>query len=150
MLKMKLIPPAGGGMSLIFITESFIQLIRSNVWFIQEWSKWQALWMGNHESLTHSIHLNKQFIHEWNTTVFAFRDALRLSCYFIWNYFPWWNGTNSGSSLVLYSDNASHLILTSCLLNCCIKSMSHLQTALIFKSRHSQFIVICGLTKNGL
>ncbi len=37
-LKMKL--PAGGGMSLIFITESFIQLIRSNGWFIQEWSKW--------------------------------------------------------------------------------------------------------------
>ncbi len=36
-----------------FSTESFIKLIRSNVWFIQEWSKWLCLWMGNHESLTH-------------------------------------------------------------------------------------------------
>ncbi len=54
-------------------------------------------------------------------------------------------------AVVLYSDNVSHLILTSCLLNCCIKSISHLQTPLIiFKSCHSQFIAICGLTENVL
>ncbi len=35
------------------ITESFIKLIRFNVWFIPEWSKWLCLWMGNYESLTH-------------------------------------------------------------------------------------------------
>ncbi len=52
------------------------------------------------------------------------------------------------AAVVLYSDNVSHLILTSCLLNCCIKSISHLQTPLIFKSCHSQFIAICGLTEN--
>ncbi len=41
---------------------------------------------------------------------------------------------------MLYSDNVSHLILTSCLLNCCIKSISHLQTSLIiFKSCHSVY-----------
>ncbi len=43
-------------------------------------------------------------------------------------------------TFVLYSNNASHLILTSCLLNCCIKSISHLQTPLIiFKSCNSVY-----------
>ncbi len=43
-------------------------------------------------------------------------------------------------AVVLYSDNVSHLILTSCLLNCCITSISHLQTPLIiFKSCHSVY-----------
>ncbi len=40
-----------------------------------------------------------------------------------------------------YSDNASHLILTYCLMNCCIKSISHLQTPLIIKSCQSSLFI---------
>ncbi len=66
-----------------------------------------------------------QFIHEWNTAVFAFRDEQRLSCYFIWNYFRWWYRVKSCST---------------CLLICCIKPISHLQTPLIIiKSCHSPY-----------
>ncbi len=42
-------------------------------------------------------------------------------------------------AIVLWSDNISRLLLTSYLINCCIKSISHLQTlnSLIIKSCHS-------------
>ncbi len=60
-----------------------------------------------------------QFIHEWNTAVFAFRDAQRLSC------FHWWYRVKSCST---------------CLSICCIKPISHLQTPLIIiKSCHSPY-----------
>ncbi len=54
---------------------------------------------------------------------FAFRDAQRLSCYFILNYFRWWNRTKSCST---------------CLLIFCIKSIYHIcKPLIIIKSCHS-------------
>ncbi len=41
------------------------------------------------------------------------------------------DGMAQNQAVVLYSDNESHLILTSCLLNCCIKLISHLQTQML-------------------
>ncbi len=68
----------------------------------------------------------------------AFRDVQRLSCFFIWSYFPWWNATKSGSSVIF--SQRSHLILAACLLSCCNKSISHLQTPLLIcKSCHSVY-----------
>ncbi len=70
--------------------------------------------------------------------MFAFRDAQRSAVSLFGTIFL--DDMAQNQAVVLYSDTVSHLILTSCLLNCCIKSISHLQTPLIiFKSCHSQF-----------
>ncbi len=51
-------------------------------------------------------------------------------------------------TVVLYSDNISNLLLTSCLLNSCIKSVSLLQTPLIIvKSCHSVYRDLWALRK---
>ncbi len=94
-----------------------------NGWFIPEWSKWLSLWMGNHESLTHKIRSETQFIHEWNTAAFAFRDVQRSAV------------TLFGTIFV--DDRVKSC--STCLLICCIKPISHLQTPLIIKSCHSPY-----------
>ncbi len=91
--------------------------------------------------------LNTQFIHEWNTAVFALEMRSGSAVTLFGTIFL--DEMAQNQTIVLYSDHVSHLIFNFCLLNSCIKSISHLQTPLIIsKSCHSQFIVICELTEN--
>ncbi len=116
MLKMKLKPPVGGGKSLILSRNHlFNWFVRTADSFLNEASDCLCRWVIMNHWLTRFT----------NTTVFAFRDEQWLSFYFIWNYFRWWYRVKSCST---------------CLLNCCIKSISHLQTPLIIiKSCYSPY-----------
>ncbi len=80
------------------------------------------------------------FIHKRNTAVFEWRCAAAVTLFetiFV-------DDIQQNQAILLKSYNVRLLILTFCLLNCCIHLISHLQTPLIiFKSCHSlQFIAI--------
>ncbi len=68
---MKLKPPAGGGKSLIFFTESFINwFVRTADSFRNDASDCLYEWVIMNHWLSRFVQ-RRTFIHEWNTAVFA-------------------------------------------------------------------------------
>ncbi len=111
-IKLKLKLPAGGGMSLI------LSLNHSLNWFVRTSDSFRneakvTVFM-NGSWITDSLDSFKHAVHSWmkHTAVFAFRDAQRLSCYLFGTIFL--DDMAQNQAVVLYSDNVSHLILTSC------------------------------------
>ncbi len=102
---------------IIYSIDSFERLIHSGM-------KQVTVFMNGESWITDSLDSFRNAVHSWmkhRCVCFEMRSAHN----FIWTYFPWWNRVKSCST---------------CLLICCIKPISHLQTPLIIiKSCHSPY-----------
>ncbi len=110
-LKKKLKLPAGGGKCLY-------ELIHSNGWFIQEFSKRLSLWMGYWNIVSHDSKCG--FIQKLLNTAVLLGDAQQFCYGFLGNIFV---GKIEQKHTILCLKYST--IITSYLLKCCMKSHLH-------------------------
>ncbi len=93
-----------------------IHSIRSNGWFILEWSKRLTLWMG-FESLIHTIRSKRRFIQKLNTAVqnWAKTDNIVFKIYHNISFLFTELLYKITFALVIFETNSTHVILLSLL-----------------------------------